>query len=204
MKKTVLLFALLLSIAGIKAQEFHYGAKLALNRTSLPSNDSDTNKYLKGKIGFEVGFMGEYMFNDNFALAGELKYATAGDYLEMSTSGLDFKSHVNLSYVQVPVMARYYINESFSLEAGPQLGFLTSAKYDTTTSYNGNSQSDSGDMKDQIQSTDFGFNLGAGYKMENGLFINLRYTLGISDIDKEDNSTTKNNSIQFGVGYFFN
>jgi len=203
MKKTFVLL-MLLGVFAINAQEFHYGAKLALNRTSIKTDDSDVNNYLKGKLGFEVGFMGEYMFNDNLALASELKYATAGDYLEMSISGMDVKSHVNTSYLQIPVMARYYFNESLSLEAGPQIGFLLSAKYDTETSFNGNTVSDSGDMKDQFNSTDFGLNVGAGYKMENGLFINLRYTLGLSDIDKDENSTSKNNSIQFGVGYFFN
>jgi len=204
MKKTVLLFALLLSIAGVKAQEFHYGAKLALNRTSFTTDDSDTNKYLKGKLGLEAGLMGEYMFNDNLGLVAELKYASAGDYMEMSQSGVDFKSYIYLSYVQVPVMARYYFNENLSLELGPQIGFLTSADYETEVSYDGNTETDSGDLKDNFESSDFGLNIGAGYKMENGLFFNLRYTVGLSDIDVDKNSTAKNNSIQFGIGYFFN
>ncbi|RZJ55928.1 MAG: PorT family protein, partial [Flavobacterium sp.] len=33
-----------------------------------------------------------------------------------------------LSYLNVPIMAKYYVIEKLSLEAGPQIGFLLSAK----------------------------------------------------------------------------
>jgi hypothetical protein len=39
--------------------------------------------------------------------------------------------------------------------------------------------------------------------MANGLFINLGYTIGFSDIDPADNYTYKNNGFAIKLGYMF-
>ena len=62
-------------------------------------------------------------------------------------------------------MAKYYVAEGFSLEAGPQIGFLMSAKMKAESG----GDSEEIDVKDDLKSIDFGINFGAGYKLENGL-----------------------------------
>ena len=96
-------------------------------------------------------------------------------------------------------MAKYYVAEGLSLEAGPQIGFLIKAEVkdnDTPLSV---------DVKDSFKSIDFGFNIGAGYKLESGLNFGLRYNLGLSDISNSDNEDAKwkNRVLQFSVGYTF-
>ncbi len=62
------------------------------------------------------------------------------------------------------------------------------------------------DIKDDLKSTDFGVNLGLGYKMESGLNFGARYNLGLSnanDSDIDDGAEYKNSVIQVSVGYFF-
>ncbi len=59
-----------------------------------------------------------------------------------------------------------------------------------------------------MKGTDFGVNLGLGYKMENGLNFGARYNLGLSDnLDVDDfeaeGAEYKNSVIQISVGYFF-
>ena len=90
-------------------------------------------------------------------------------------------------------MGKYYLTKGFSLEAGPQIGFLLSAKNDKT------------DVKDSFNTVDFGVNFGLGYKLDNGLNFGARYNLGLSDINNIDNSSNKNRIgvFQLSVGYFF-
>ncbi len=95
-------------------------------------------------------------------------------------------------------MAKYYVADGFSIEAGPQVGFLMSAKV--------KAEGEEEDIKDSVKGIDFGANLGIGYKLESGLNFGARYNLGLSNLnDGEDSDDFKwNNSvIQVSVGYFF-
>jgi outer membrane autotransporter protein len=91
-------------------------------------------------------------------------------------------------------MAKYYVADAFSLEAGPQLGFLMSAK------------ADGKDNKKEFNSTDFAFNLGAGYDLNEQMSLGLRYNIGLSDIEKDlmaGESGSTNSSLQLSFGYKF-
>ena len=70
-------------------------------------------------------------------------------------------------------MAKFYVAEGFSIEAGPQVGFLFSAKdeYD----FDGDTGED--DIKEYFKGIDFGVNFGVGYKLEGGLNLGARYNL---------------------------
>lgn len=111
-------------------------------------------------------------------------------------------------------MAKYYVIEGLSVEAGPQVGFLMSAKgltYDDVT----DTYDEKGDVKDGYKSIDVAFNIGAGYKLKNGIMFQARYSLGLTDVseapsvvDPEDIFTNvdykeKNNVFQISVGYQF-
>ena len=67
------------------------------------------------------------------------------------------------------------------------------------------SESGTEDLKDDIKSIDFGFNLGVGYKMDSGLNFGARYNLGLSDLWDIDTGGIKNQNsvIQVSVGFFF-
>jgi len=60
----------------------------------------------------------------------------------------DSNNNVKLNYLNIPVLAKYYITDAFSVEAGPQIGLLLSAK------------SRGEDIGDLYKSSDFGLNLG--------------------------------------------
>jgi hypothetical protein len=95
-------------------------------------------------------------------------------------------------------MAKYYVAEGFSIEAGPQVGFLMSAK--------AKAEGEEEDLKDFVKGIDFGFNLGLGYKMESGLNFAARYNLGLSNINDgegSDDFKNQNSVMQVSVGYMF-
>ena len=67
-------------------------------------------------------------------------------------------------------------------------------------------------VKDSFKTLDIGFGLGVAYGLNNGIFFNARYILGISDIAEEieDNGIFEvksfkqhNNVFQLSAGYSF-
>ena len=214
MKKTLFIAVLFLGMISLKAQEMHFGARVALSSTKIKFIDVDgnsdwedeNNNESKGKFNLEIGVFGEYMFNDQFAIAPEINYAGAGDRWEGKDMDGYWTGTYSLSYLQIPVMLKYYINENISINAGPQLSFLMSAK----GVFIQEDYSDTDDLirEKEIKTNDFGLNIGGSYKMESGLFFDIRYYMGLSGLEYDPDSAKysdfKNSGIKFGVGYYFN
>jgi hypothetical protein len=193
MKKLFLILTIAsLSSLVMNAQDIAIGAKAGVNFASIGGDDTDD---LDGRTAFHVGAAVEIPISDKFSVQPELLYSAQGATTSEEGIDVDF----NADYLNIPVMAKFYVGEGFSIEAGPQLGFLLSAK--------AKAGSEEEDLKDFVKSTDFGANLGLGYKLESGLHFGARYNLGISNIndglDSED-FKNQNNVIQVSVGYFFN
>jgi hypothetical protein len=197
-----------------------FGAKAGLNLVTLTGDIEDT----KTKAGIHFGAMAEISINDKFSVQPELLFSTQGANVEYSevfatVGGIvsavgNYEEKENLSYINLPIIAKYYVTEGLSLEAGPQIGFLVNAEieeeYNETIEYsNGDidtfSDSDSVDVKDFRKTVDFGLNFGLGYKLDSGLNFSARYNLGLSNIvDSDFDIEAKNSVFQFSVGYFFN
>ncbi|WP_281232071.1 porin family protein [Flavobacterium gelatinilyticum] len=207
MKRIILAAIAVMTFGFAGAQEVKYGFKGGLNVSSL-NGDTD-GLDLNSRFGFNAGGFVEIKFSEKFALQPEILYSTQGAKFtnvgavvngDLYTGDVCF----NLDYINVPVMFKYYAAEKFSIEAGPQLGFLVSAK--TKTKLDGYNQTVEGDVKDSFQSIDFGLNLGAGYDFTEHFFVNARYNLGITKIEKTepgDNSKTHNGVFSLSAGYKF-
>lgn len=139
----------------------------------------------KSKAGFHVGALAEIFINEKFSVQPEILYSSQG----VKGKGSD-SSKNNLDYINVPIMAKYYVIDGLSLQAGPQIGFNVKAK------------SAGEDIKDLINTVDFGLNFGAGYEIAMGIFVDARYNLGLSKVAKEIKSS-KNGVFQLSVGYKF-
>lgn len=189
MKKIILSAIALMAFAFSNAQETRFGIKGGLNISSIVGGDvRDANAL----VGFHVGGLAEIHVVEKFYIQPELLFSTQGAKFG---NDLDIK----LNYLNIPVLAKYYIvDKKFSVEAGPQLGFLLSENWDGT------------DFKGDAKSVDFGFNFGAGYDFTDNFSVGLRYTVGLSPIwnDNIDNSgdlydSAKNGNFQISLGYKF-
>lgn len=183
MKKNLVLAAFaVLGFSNVNAQKIQFGAKGGLNFASV--NGTNTN----GKevvTSFNLGVLSEIPVSSKFSFQPELMYSGQG-YSFMDQT-------IELSYLNVPLMGKYYVAKGLSVEAGPQIGFMFSAKNEKM------------DVKDSFKTVDLGVNFGLGYKFNNGLNFGARYNLGLTDINDVQNSsgTIKNSVFQFSVGYFF-
>lgn len=164
-----------------------FGVKAGLNIANATGNGVDlftNNKSSSSRLGIMAGVKVEYVISDKFSVQPELHYSQQG-----------FKTDVNegvvkLDYINIPVMANYYISDAFSIEMGPQIGFLLSSKYTQKEQQAERRGVDNKakkalseeDLKEYFTSTDFGLNLGLNYQLKNGFGVNARYNLGLKDI----------------------
>ncbi len=196
--------------------EVSFGAKAGLNVSTIGGDfgvsDFDTYNDTKSKIGFHVGGLAELKISEKFSLQPELLFSQQGAKAEFRDPDFpedNFDTKTTLSYVNLPIMAKFYPIEGLSIEAGPQVGFLVSDK----TELSAPGVPDMDDDTAKYKTFDFGLNIGAGYKMENGLMFQLRYNFGLTKIDDTpddvnfgilgDTFSRKNRNFQVSVGYMF-
>nr|WP_315179588.1 porin family protein [uncultured Flavobacterium sp.] len=196
MKKIILMVVMVFTFGFVNAQEkadMAFGVKGGLNISTITNADVD-GVNTKSLVGFHVGFFGEFMISNKFAIQPEVLYSAQGTELEFEGISGDLK----LDYITIPVMAKYYVADAFSLELGPQIGFLVSAK--------AKSGGESEDVKDELKSTDVSLNFGAGYNITPNFMIGVRYSLGLTRLQDEifpGEDESKNSVFQISVGYKF-
>jgi len=196
MKKIILSIVAILTFGFVNAQEkedMSFGIKGGLNISTI-TNVNDVGVSSSSLIGFHVGVFGEFMVSDKFAIQPELLYSAQGIKLDFDGDKGDLK----LDYINIPVMAKYYVAEAFSLEFGPQIGFLVSAK--------AKSGGVSEDVKDQFKSTDVSLGFGANYNFAEKFMLGARYNLGLTRLQKDlfpGESESKNSVFQISLGYKF-
>lgn len=177
MKKILLLAVFtVLGFANVNAQEIKFGAKAGLNFSTVNGSNTNNIDYV---TSYHVGVVSEIPIYEKFSFQPELMY---------SRQGYSFNNDViAMNYLNIPLMGKYYVTKGLSLEAGPQIGFLLSAKNEGVK------------VTNSFTTFDFGANFGLGYKLENGLNFSARYNLGITKVDTDN----RNGVFQVSVGYFF-
>lgn len=186
------ILVLILLSTNLKAQTY-FGFKVGANFANF-SGDVENNTI---KPAFHVGGVVEVQISDFFSVQPEVLFSVQG-YQNKDNTSIKY----NYNYVNLPVMVRYFVTDNISIDAGPQVGMLLSAKIST-----GNEELT--DVKDLSNSLDYGFNLGASYEMDSGMNINVRYNYGLSNINNNDDVVDaedikiNNTVIQISLGYKF-
>jgi long-subunit fatty acid transport protein len=204
MKKIILSAVAVLAFGFTNAQDVKFGAKAGLNISNI-TGDTDELGY-SSKTGLFFGGFAEVKISDKFSFQPELLFSNLGVKSEEVDILDDYKyeSKIVLNYLNVPLMAKFYVADKFSLEAGPQLGFLLSSKAKYTETFDGDTESGSEDIKDTFNGFDFGFNFGTSYDFTNNISAGVRYSVGLSNILKDSGSFKSHNSnLAFALAYKF-
>lgn len=195
MKKILLAIVVLTTTVLASQAQTQFGVKAGANFYTLGGNYFEGAK-LNSKIGLYFGGVVNIPVSAKFKVQPEIVYSVQGAKEDGGGTG---SGNWNNNYLNIPIMAQVYATEGLYFEAGPQIGFLLSAKYKVEGS------STSTDTKDDYKTTDFSFGLGAGYKMASGFGFNARYNLGLSNIasSSDPNDEIKNRGFQIGFTYLF-
>ncbi|MEJ7588564.1 MAG: porin family protein [Ferruginibacter sp.] len=145
------------------------------------------------KVGFNAGLLAHIHLVKHVALQPEIVYSRQGG--KGSGAGVAFER--NLDYINVPVLAQYMFDNGFRIEAGPQVGILVNA-----THKSGNTLTT--DVKSFYKTADVGLAGGISYvHPASGFGVDLRYNLGLSNINKDNNVKSTNQGGQLGIFYLF-
>jgi len=190
MRTLILIFSLIISTATIATAQENviFGAKAGINLSNMSSdNFTETST----RTGFHLGLLAEVPLTNKFSVQPEILYATQGtEAYEIMLGGSPRQADYKLDYIQLPVLAKIYLAESLSIEAGPSFNFLVMEEI--------------GDSNTDFGSTfEFGGVLGASYKIRGGFFAAARFSYGFTDAMNTFTTTYTNSGFQLGVGYMF-
>ncbi|OIV39775.1 porin family protein [Flavobacterium johnsoniae] len=212
MKKYILMCCTLFFGMTITAQteKVKVGVKAGLNLAALTFDESELNS--SNKTGFTAGVMIEVPLAKNFSLQPELLYSQQGTKISFSdpdVTNSQFKSTIDLNYLNIPVMLKYYVVKGLSIQAGPQIGILLKANNKYQDNFLGYENKETLNLKEYSTGIDTSVNFGLGYQFKDKFYTDLRYNVSYSNVFKEGdanhfiNNDMKNRVFQITIGYFF-
>ena len=137
------------------------------------------------RAGLTIGAEGEYYTSTHWlSVSAGLMYCQQG--WESKNGGVTATQ--KLDYINIPILANFYVAKGFALKIGLQPGFLVSA-----------------DNKDAFESFNLSMPIGLSYEFKNGITLDLRGTPGLTAVNKNSNSDWKLRSdcSTLTIGYKF-
>ena len=195
MKKIILAIAILITLSS-NAQKINFGIKAGLNMAMLTGSK---DQIMSSTNGFFAGALLEFKILEKIALQPELLFSEQG--AEFQSKNLTSSTTMKADYLIVPIMVKYYLKRGLFLEAGPQAGFLISAKQDVENRITNTSTSEN--IKDDTKVFDMSANVGIGYDIFDKVVTQIRYCIGITNTSTLENTDIKNVVFQLSVGYKF-
>ena len=177
MMMVAMAFATLTASAQAEAGTLTLKPLVGINVANITDGNGDA------KVGLAAGAELGYQLNESFAV-------TAGAIYSMQGAKNDGVK-MNLDYINIPILANYYITKGLAVKAGIQPAFKvkSEAKVDVV----------SVDM-DGFKSFDLSIPVGLSYEVSD-FVIDARYNWGMTKVlEGFDN---KNTVFQFTVGYKF-
>ena len=189
MRKTIIvLFLVTLQYNGVTAQDVSFGLKGGLNLATF-GRDIEDNEF---RNSFHIGaFMQIELFED-FSIQPEIIYSEQGTILTDTRSDVKVK----LNYLNIPLVAKYYLDYGCYLEAGPYVSFALTRKEE--------SLGDLQDASDIYNSVETGITFGLMREYDRW-FISLRINGSINNVlkeNKENEDRFVNSSVYLlSIGY---
>ncbi len=142
-----------------------------------------------GETGFYIGLLADIEASEKFHVQPELTYAKAGD----------------LSYFQLPILAKVYVFKGLNIQAGPQFSYSSNLDdiKDTIRDIE-NIIGTNEDLDDVLKSFTIEIGVGAGFDITDKFLVQARYAIPLTDIYDGPISNSldiKSAFFQFGLAY---
>lgn len=191
MKKLLFTMAAVAFFATASMAQMSFGLKGGLNISKVKYDFDGDTEDSDSRLSVNLGGFMVYDLADKIALQPELLLSFEGGVED------DGGNEVVGAYtmLNIPVLLRYSVAESFHILAGPQIGLNIAAN----AKFDGDSES-----IDDVSTLGIGLGLGAAYNVNEKIDVHFRYNAGLSNWYNGEGSSdfkVKINTIQFGVGY---
>lgn len=179
MKRLLLLTAFaLVSYTGFGQQ---LGIKAGATYATFKGNDADNYDY---RLGYTAGVILQQHITDLVGVQVEALYTSKGAKIETRAANPEINDIYRLNYVDVPVLLHLSAGGMF-IDLGPQASFIAKAKQIRETNTGTTNTTIESDITDNPYTVDFGYVAGLGFRADNNIGIELRYTGGLKKIDDE-------------------
>lgn len=210
MKKiaVALMCTILATGAAMAQKQFTFGPKVGVDYTNYWGKGTEHG----GKLSYQAGLFMEYRVTNKFSLAPEVVFAAQGGKYEIKRMDVVYKETDNVNYINVPVMMKFYVCPELSIDFGPQVGFNVYSKNTAEAKIANEKGKITTNMKDYTNTVDFGLGLGLTYNITEDVFVQGRYTMGLTKVfDTKDNvflealgfDNPKNGNAQIAIGFRF-
>jgi hypothetical protein len=204
MKKLMMIAAMMLMSMGAFAQnevgQFTLKPMVGLNLATMTKTDDS-----KMRVGLAAGVEGEYGVAENFSVTAGVLYSMQG--VKFTDSGNIYGNNVKmdltykLDYINIPILANYYIVKGLAVKAGIQPAFKASAKVEVEGSAGGSSASKSGTL-DGVKGFCLSIPFGLSYEYSD-FVLDARYNFSVTDALSVMGETSRNSVFQLTIGYKF-
>lgn len=196
MKRTIkfVFFILLLSTASYSQTAF--GLKGGLNFTTL--NVSDAQATYNSRTGYHAGLFVREKFG-KAAIQPELLLFTQQNTID-NYQGF-YSVTQSFTYLSFPLLFKFYPIGGLNLHLGPQFGLLLDGERKTNYGALGTTNED---IKNYYKKSDISLSTGFGYDFNFGLGIDVRYNIGLQDINNVSNGEkAKSQIFLISIGWNF-
>ena len=158
-----------------------FGVKGGVNFATITGDDFDSPD---ARTSFHVGALVEFPLDPMFSIQAEGLYSGQGfEYDIPAVAGDGEHVEYQLSYLNIPVLAKIYATRGLSFEVGPQFGFKLHEEID-----NAPTEDEGDNVINEAESFDMGIAGGLTFTTEMGLFASGRYVYGLTDIIEDVNA----------------
>ncbi len=186
---SILVLFMALSMNTFAQHSNHYGFRIGANFSDLEFSDimvgdepqselPNYNQEESYRLGFTFGFFGEFFLGDHISLQPEVQYSSQGEKYEFDTYSYStynvetdsydhttYKDSFKMDVIQVPLLANFYIGDSFYVSVGPQVGV-------------GILEWERGTTAEEFQFSGLG---GFGVRLSDRINIDARVSYGLTD-----------------------
>ena len=192
----------LTAFAQSKEGTFSIQPKAGINISNLSNKDN-----AKVKVGFTAGAEAEYQLTKQLSLSAGALFSMQGaksttvfrevDNTTKEIREVDIKNTMEFDYINVPILANYYIIEGLAVKLGIQPGFNIIAKRKRTDGVEKESKNLS-DLGVDVRKVDISIPIGVSYEL-NDFVVDARFNLGLTEV--ADAVKSKNRVFQITFGY---
>lgn len=185
-----LTFILFINVDKVNSQ---FAIRAGVNIANADSNNSDPDTDFKSRTGIHAGLMFGVPLTQSLVFRPGILFSQRGSQIfDTGTKSGTLK----FDYIDIPLSFLYYTKsgqQGLFLEAGLNAMILSSGKADNQN------------IKEQLESIDYGILLGGGFALGGGLSLGLNYNFGLSNVLKPTmgNPRFKNRNLAIYATYTF-
>jgi len=192
MKKLMMIAAMMVATLSANAQnevgQWTLMPKVGINISSV-TGDTNAGYEKKAKVGLVAGAEFEVGLAEKFGLDFGLLYSMEGCKVKEQLLGGTPTVNMNLDYINIPILAQYYLAKGFAIKGGLQPAFNVRHKAGGDADY----------TIDGINSFNLSIPVGLSYEFSN-FVIDARYNIGVTKIIK-DAESARNSTFSITLGY---